>query len=268
MINKYVFVLLLLLCAFHITAQESGNFKPYMNEAGLIKKGDVRYSLFTNAEYGLSDKVSVCFHPVWIFMAPAVAIKWNFMKSDQWALSTLHGISIPTPAMRLFSASGTGGLISPEFDIPWMFSIRNGIIATKVLKDKHHFSGQFVVEFALNNSKLEPGSSIDIPVISPRNAVYYKNVGFDFAVAADGKIYRRFDYFSKMQLFLFPFEDKEFTEEYRNTCKYFTEWTTMVFYNTGSSFKIGVGSRLSYGDYPFGSQWHLLPHFDFVKYIR
>lgn len=35
-----------------------------------------------------------------------------------------------------------------------------------------------------------------------------------------------------------------------------------------NTFKLGVGGKLSYGTYPFGTQWHLIPFIDFVKYIE
>lgn len=250
-----------------VNAQDTRDFKPYMRNAGLMKKGDVRYSLLTNGEYGLSDNLTLNLHPVWIFMAPSVSLKWNLRKSDKHTLSIINGISSPTPAMRLFATSGTGGLISPEFEIPVMISVKNGIMATGKIGDNHLISGEFAIEFALFNSNLEPGSSIDLPIISPRNFVYYKNVGVDFALAAEGIVAGKLDYYSKVQVFIFPVDDKGYKEEYLDTGRFFGEWTGLLFWNTGKSFKIGAGTRLCYGDYPFGTQWHLLPKLDFVKYV-
>jgi hypothetical protein len=265
--TKNLIFLFILIFYFKIDAQDSSAVKTYMHNATLMGKGDIRYSIFSNGEYGLSDKLTMIVHPLWVFLAPSVAFKWSLKSSDQFKISMTHGISSPTPAMRLFASSGTGGLISPEFDIPVMFSIKNGIIATGIFGQNHRVSGDFSVEFALFHSGIEPGSSIDLPIISPRNAVYYKNVGFDFGLAAEGKFIRNLDYYTKVRFFIFPFEDKEYKEEYLETSRYFGEWTTMLFVNTGASFKIGAGVRLCYGDYPFGTQWHLLPQLDFVKYV-
>jgi hypothetical protein len=268
MCAKKLFFLLMVMYSIGAFTQDVPVFKPYMHTGGLMKKKAVRYSLFSYAEYGLSEKATIVLHPVWTFMAPTVAIKWKVKQSDQLTVSMIQGISSPTPAMRLVAASGTGGLISPEFDIPMMISIRNGVVATRTLNSNHLISGEFAVEFALFNTGLQPGSTIDLPIISPRNAVYYKNAGFDLGLAAEGKLLNKFDYYSKVQLFLFPFEVERYKEEYDDSSIFFGEWTTMLFYSTGSSFKVGAGTRLCYGDYPFGTQWHLLPHLDFVKYIR
>lgn len=264
---KNIIFILLIIFSYKLRAQESDHSKFYMHHAGLMEKGDYRYSLFTNGEYGLSDKLTLSVHPVWVFMAPTVSLKWNLKNTEKSTLSFIHGISSPTPAMRLFAMSGTGGLISPEFQIPVMLSVKNGIIATRKLGDKHMITGDIAVEFALFHSKLEPGSSIDLPIISPRNTVYYKNAGLDIGLAAEGVLTGKLDYFSRIQFFLFPFEDDTYREEYLETSKYFGELTTMFFIKTGASFKIGAGTRLCYGDYPFGTQWHLLPQLDFVKYV-
>ena len=258
-------IILIIASGTDFFGQEISGFKTFGRSADLMEKGDVRYSLFSKAEYGLTDKMTLSIHPLWIFMAPSVDVKWQIKKSDKNAIAIVHGISSPTPVMKLVAAEGTGGLISPEFDIPFMLSVKNGLISTWHVGTIHRMSAELNVKVALFNSKLLPGSSIDLPVISPRNAVYYKNAGLNLGLVAEGVLLKKTDYYTGVQLFLFPFEDNEYKEEYPETGQYFGEWTTMIFYNTGTSFKIGAGTRLCYGDYPFGTQWHLLPQLDFVK---
>jgi len=240
--------------------------KPYANESFLLSKGQYRYSLFTKAEYGLSDKITVRAHPLWIFFAPSVDIKWQLNSAGKKNISFIHGISCPTPAMNLFALKGTGGLISPEFDIPFMLSWRNGVIYSKELKKGHTITGELAIEFAIFNENLLPGSSIDLPVISPRNAVYYKNVGVDVSFVAEGKIIGKFDYYSKSQIFVFPSNNDRYALEYNETSRFFVESTVLIFWNLSKKCKLGFGGRLCFGDYPFGTQWHLLPMLDFVRY--
>ena len=248
--------------------QESTSFKPFGQHSDLLAKGDMRYSLFTKGEYGISDKLTIRLHPLWIFMAPSIDVKWQWKKSEKRSVSFVHGISSPTPGMSLFAMEGTGGLISPEFDIPFMLSVRNGMISTWKLKNEHRVTSELGVEFALLNDKLQPGSSIDLPIISPRNAVYYKNFGIDAGLTAEGKILGRIDYYSKVQGFIFPAETSEYEQEYGKTGKIFGEATALIFWNISKKCKFGLGTKLCYGEYPFGNQWHLLPFFDFVRYSR
>lgn len=253
-------------CVFNVTAQTDAVFRSYAHTSDLIPKGNFRYSLFSNMEYGLTDNVTIEAHPIWMFLSPSVEVKWGILNKNGKAFSIYHGIACPTPILSIVSREGTGGFISPEFRIPFMLSVRNGIVSTHNLAPKQRVTYECGFEIALFNDELEPGSSIDLPIISPRNAVYYKNAGFNLALGLEGKIRGKFDYFSKAEVFLFPFNDQEYELEYDNSNMYFGEMTGLAFWNITQKFKLGIGGRLSYGDYPFGTQWHLLPMLDFVKY--
>lgn len=267
--KKIVVLLTMLAChCLTVFTQSASGFKQFANTAEQPLRNQWRYSLFSNAEYGISDKVSVRTHPLWFFVAPSAEIKWQWAASDNRNISFVHGITCPSPVMNIFAMSGTGGVISPEFDIPVVFSIKNGIISTWKLHDKHRLTAEAVVKFAILNNKLQPGSSIDLPVISPRNAVYYKNVGLEAAWTNEGVMTGRLDYYSRLQVFLFPVGNDRYREEYGSTSRFFGEYTAMIGWNISGKFKLGAGGRLCYGDYPFGTQWHLLPMIDFVRYVR
>lgn len=267
--KKIVVILTIMVCISRMVfTQPDYSFKQFGNTAEQPLKKQWRYSLFSNAEYGISDKVSLRAHPVWFFVAPSAEVKWQWMGSEKRNIAFVHGITCPTPVMNIFAMSGTGGLISPEFKIPVMFSIKNGIISTWRLNDRHKITAEALIKFAVLNSKLQPGSSIDLPVISPRNAVYYKNVGLEAALTNEGVFTGRFDYYSRLQAYLFPAGKKIYKEEYGSTSRFFGEYTAMVGWNISDKFKLGAGGRLCYGEYPFGTQWHLLPMLDFVRYVR
>lgn len=250
-----------------MAAQSDIPFRNYAYTSDIMPKGHFRYSLFSNTEYGLTDNITIAAHPLWLFLSPSVEARWELLQKNNYAVSVYHGIVCPTPILSLVSRKGTGGFISPEFEIPFMLSLRNGVLSTYNLAPEQRLTGEFEFEFALFNDALEPGSSIDLPIISPRNAVYYKNAGLNLALGMEGKIRGKFDYYSKAEVFLFPFKDEEYKVEYGNTSSYFGEMTGLAFWNIARKFKLGFGGRLSYGDYPFGTQWHLLPMLDFVKYV-
>ncbi|MEI6091058.1 MAG: hypothetical protein WCR42_11440 [bacterium] len=249
-------------------SKDNENFINYSKSANVLPKGDFRYSLFGQTEVGLSNKLTISAHPIMLFVSPSIDLKYNFMKNEKYSISTIHGATCPTLLLNLVKTKGTGGFISPEFEIPFMLSIRNGIIGTYKYAPNHILSGSFVFEFALFNSSLDPGTSIDIPLISPRSAVYYRNAGFDLALSAEGKICNKFDYAGKAELFLFPFSNERYNSEYdKTTNSLFSEFSGMIFWNINKSIKLGAGARLCYGYYPYGEQWHLLPLLDFVKYV-
>lgn len=262
------FSLIIVFATIGLSAQQSNPFRSYAHNAATMQKAQMRYSLFSFAEYGISDKLTISAHPLWVFMSPDISVRWTLADNGKSKISLTHGISCPTPVLSLVARKGTGGIISPEFDIPFMLSISNGIISSYEINSNHVLTGGLSLEFALLNNSLEPGSTIDLPIISPRNNVFYKNFGIELNIGAEGKLSGKFDYFSKAEIFIFPFQDDEFKAEYGNTNRFFGELTGMAFWNITKKFKLGFGGRLNYGDYPFGTQWHLLPVIDFVKYTR
>jgi len=261
-------VLIIVVSLYQINAQSNSPYRNFGHNAENLAKSQLRYSLFTFSEYGINDQITLIAHPLWVFLSPDISLKWNLSKNSTTVISLMHGLSCPTPILSLISRKGTGGVISPEFDIPFMLAIKNGILANYHFYDNHVFSAGLAIEFALFNDKLEPGSSIDLPVIAPRFNVFYRNPGIEFNIGVEGKLYKKFDYYTKTELFLFPFQNKNFKEEYGNTNGFFGELTGMAFWNISKKFKLGLGGRLCYGSYPFGTQWHLLPAIDFVKYTK
>lgn len=114
---------------------------------------------------------------------------------------------------------GTGGLISPEFDIPFMLSVRNGMISTWKLKNDHRITSELGVEFALLNDKLQPEVLLTFPSLVQEMLFIIKNSGIDAGLTAEGKILGRIDYYSKVQGFIFPAETSEYEQEYGKTGK-------------------------------------------------
>ena len=103
-----------------------------------------------------------------MFLSPSVSIKYNFYNQGKFSISSMHGINYPAPLMNLVKNKGTGGFISPEYEIPWLLSVYNSVAATYLIGGNQILTGELGLEFALNNSKLSPGTSVDLPVILPR----------------------------------------------------------------------------------------------------
>ena len=268
--NLTLYILIVILSSSSIFSQdENSTFRFYDETANVINKSDYRFSLFKNTEYGITDDLSISAHPLLLFVNPSIDVKYNFYKKDDLMISSIHGINYPTLMMNTLKGPGTGGFISPEFKIPVMFSIRNGVLATYKLDNSHFLTGKFAFEFALNNSDLSPGTSIDIPVILPRTMVYYKSIGFDVVIASEGSIWHTLDYHASTEFFLFPFGGTDYEKEYsENSTDFFMEISGGCFWNIVKSAKLGITGKLCYGQYPFGTQWHLIPYVDFVKFVE
>jgi hypothetical protein len=266
--RKLMLVIYLLNVNYIISQNDSTKFRLY-GESAIVSQQSYKYSIFEVSEYRINQKFSIVGHPLMIFLSPSISLKYNFYNKNNLSISSVNGFNYPTILMNIVKAKGTGGFISPEFEIPNLFSIRNSIIATLLFEGNVFLTGSVGFEFALNNSKLEPGTSIDLPIILPRSLVYYKNVGFILMIETEGVLIKDFDFGCKSEIFFFPIKDDKFDYEYQETSNnIFWELSGNVFWNIRKSFKLGVGGRLCYGTYPFGDQWHLLPFIDFVKYIE
>jgi hypothetical protein len=213
--------------------------------------------------------MEICAHPLMLFLSPSVDIQYALTRFGNTTICGISGFNYPTILMRLVAAKGTGGLISPEFTIPQMVSIRNGIVATMKIAEQHFVSSRILFEFALNNGALEPGSSIDLPVIAPHSAVYYNDAGFAVAIAAEGLVHSVISYHCKSELFIFPFISQEYEDEYPlGQQDLFFDFSGTAVWHLSGSARLSTGFKLTYGNYPFGGQWHLMPTIDFMKWIE
>ncbi len=266
---------LLLIISSKLIAQDLSpisKFRFFSFNASIITRKSLDLSLLSKNEYGLSDNLSVLSHPITLFLSPSVDIKWKHYEDNKFEYSTIHGLNYPTPLLRIISMKGTGGIISPEFNIANMISIRNGIIGTYCISENRFLSGKFIFEFALGNSNLDEGTSIDLPIIAPRSAVYYKDIGFNLGLSYEEKISGYFDYLAEFGVFIFPYEKNTIPESQsayirQNQQNFFFESTLAVIWNGSKRFQLGFGLQLLYGNYAFGKEWHLLPYIDFRDLI-
>lgn len=216
------------------------------------------FALLHNSRYAVSNRVELGFHPLLVFLSPDIEVKWKQLEAETYTLSSFHSVNYPSLLMRTVQIKGAGGFISPEFDIPNMFAFQNGVMLTTTARDRHVFTGKALFEFSINSGVPDERTTVDLPFVFPRSAVYYKGYGFITGVAAEGKLFGRFAYLFSSDAYFFP----------RDGLDFFSENTAGVVWRTGKKFKLLVGGELTYGEYPFGTQWHLLPTVDFRWFLH
>jgi hypothetical protein len=174
-------------------------------------------------------------------------------------LTTEHGIFYPTQAMRLVTRKGAGGLISPEFTIPQMFSLHNGfLVSCKPFKNAI-LSSHAGIAFSIKFGPLDKLSTIDLPIIYPRLAVFYHNPEFDVGMDFRGKIIPVFGWLFNVENFLLCHTKQNWFLENKGA---------LVYTSKKETFRAEIGYKLCYGRYPAGPQWHLLPALDLVLGIK
>jgi hypothetical protein len=209
--------------------------------------------LFQALRYAWSGSVELSTHPLAFFLIPNLSVKWSHGSRNGFQIATRHSLTYPTPLLRAVSRKGIGGLISPEFTIPQMVSIFNEVIVSRPLGRSFLATADAGVCFAIKSGWLDERTTIDLPIVFPRLNVYYAGYGFHGGTDLRVDAFRRWRIQAGAEAFYYPSADERFAFEQKG----------LLLWNKSVTFQLCAGYRLSYGEYPFGTQWHLLaPVFD------
>jgi len=246
-------------------------FKPDLEwpsgTAYTLPKGRYEIGLFQPLRYGQTNKLEWSTHPILNFFIPNVSIKISFSLFHGWEMATRHSFVYPTPLLRKIRVKGfgiqaladmdVGGIIANDPDIPQiphMISSRNEVVLSRLLGKSTVLTGKMGVVLALKTGKLDTRTTIDLPIIFPRLGVYYNGYGINLGADVLRQVTKRINFLIDADLFLLPgLEEGDFAFEHKG----------LFIWNKSSRFQVMFGYKLVYGEYPFGTQWHLLPLLDF-----
>jgi len=220
-----------------------------------VPKHRCEVGLLTGSRYGITNNIELSTHPLTFLLMPQLNIKVGWGEHSGFQLATEHGILYPTQLMRLVARKGTGGLISPEFSIPQMFAIDNRLIVSCKPSKNTILSAHAGITFSVKFDDLDSRSTIDLPVIYPRLAVFYNQPEFDLGIDFRGKFAPRFGWLFNVNNYIFSGTTKNYFLENKGILAYTSKKGTL---------RIEAGYKLCYGKYPAGPQWHLLPVIDIV----
>ena len=220
-----------------------------------IPKHRWELGLFTASRYGISNNLELSAHPLMFFIMPQVTVKAGWGAYSGFRLATEHGIFYPTQFMRLVATKGTGGLISPEFTIPQMFAISNRFLVSYAPFKQSILTAHAGIAFAIKLGPLDSRTTIDLPVIYPRLAVFYNQPEFDAGIDFRGKFIPRFGWLFSVENFIVCGTIHDYFMENKGVLAYTSKKETL---------RVEAGYKLCFGKYPSGSQWHLLPVVDVI----
>lgn len=250
-IRYAVWLFILLIAATALSGQTSAELSWRnwsANSAYGMPVGRWQVGIFQALRYGYSESVELSLHPLAFFLMPNLDAKWCHGSISGLQVASRHSIYYPTPLLRTLSREGTGGIISPEFTIPHMISIYTELLVSSPLGRDHLLTGKAGLCLAIRSGPLDARSTIDLPLVFPRLAVFYQDYGFRGGMDVQGLILRRWHYLLDGDLFYYPKGEENFAFEHRG----------LVLWQKSPRFQFCVGYKLCYGQYPFGSQWHLL----------
>jgi len=238
---------LLLICQ-SLSAREIQNISWAHESAFITLPGSIEKGLFGPLYYGLSDCYELSSHIFANPLIPNLNLKWSHRIPGKFSLASVHSFFYPTPLLRLLARKGIGGIISPEFKIPSLLGLYNGIIISKSMPANQIVSWKLGINIGLKSAQLDDRTTIDLPLVYPRLMPFYHGygirIGGDYRKNYNQRISLLIDY----DVFMFPGASEGFAVENKS----------LFFWYSSERTQFSIGYKLIYGKYPFGSQWHLL----------
>ena len=203
---------------------------------------------------GLNDKTELRTNALLFPVLPNVGVKLGWGTNDGFVFASEHAVSYPTLFLKTVSMKGTGGLISPQFSFPFILAINNSLIVSKPVGTNSLLSADAGFCFSIRGGTPDYRSSIDLPLFYPRMAHYYQGVSLRAGSSFKGQIVNRLLYEESARLFVIT----------RNSDNLFVENTGTLMWAVGKSLRIKAGYCMTWGRYPFGNEFNLMPTLDLV----
>ncbi|MEE9167751.1 MAG: hypothetical protein V3U24_09890 [Candidatus Neomarinimicrobiota bacterium] len=234
--------------------------------AHTLPRGRYEIGLFQPLRYGQTEYVEWSTHPILFIKMPNIRVKISHSTFSGWKVATRHSLVYPTPLLRLLRVKGfgiqaladmdVGGIISDDPtipQIPHMISSRNEIMLTRFFGTSTFITVKAGLALSVKSGELDSRTSVDLPTVFPRLGVYHNTYGMNLGLDFLTKVTKRTELVTDMDALLLPgLDEGTFAFEHKG----------LLIWNKSSRFQVTVGYKLVFGEYPFGTQWHLLPLFD------
>jgi hypothetical protein len=255
--NKFLSKLILVVLAGSILCAKEKNANIWSaGSAYVLPQKRIEIGLFQPLRYGYSTHIEWSVHPLLFFIMPNFSIKWSHGFSKDFTFATRHSLYYPTLLLRTISREGTGGIISPEFEIPHMLAFNNEILISREIGNGYLITGKTGISLATKFGSLDERTTIDLPMVYNRLLVFYHGYQLRFGVEMQGKIYGKWRLLLDGDYFYIPGVEHNKAFEHKG----------LILWHISDQTEISLGYKLNYGEYPYGSQWHLLlPIFDIQK---
>lgn len=213
--------------------------------------------LFQPLKYGLAPGLEVATHPLAMAVIPNLTIKrtLNLPATGVWA--TVHSLTYPTPLMNMLAREGTGGLVSPEFEFPAAVIFYNEIRVSRTIKKNILMTSKVGLALGKTFGDLDNRTTIDFPLIfqrlSPLYDGAYLRIGADLEFKKlnifGWRLSDRWQLLLDDDLFLIAGKEHRIGLEHKG----------LLIWNKTEKFRFTVGYKIVFGQYPFGTQWNIMP---------
>jgi len=224
--------------------------------AAVLRPGEHSMGFLQPLRLGLNGNLELITHPVLDLLQPNLALQKNHGRVAGWQVATRHFAAYPTLFLRTIRKNGTGGIIAPDPDmgkIPQMLYWRS---EARISRDflRSLVTCKAGIAIGVGGTKMDERLRIDYPLALQRMEVLFNGWGLNLGGAMRYHLNSRIDILLDANLYSLP----------GSPYSKFFEHKLQVFLKHSQTFRINCGYILSYGEYPFGSQWYILPLIDFV----
>lgn len=211
-----------------------------------LPRGGLEVGVFAPLRWGLTDHVELSVHPLVALVAPHLDAKIAWGRVAGIAIASTHGVLYPTPAMRLLSKEGTGGIVPHDVRYPHLLETGHHLVATRALGD-HLLTVRAGGRLAWNLTEFDgprTWSEVEWHFIWPRAAAWFTGWSLDAGLAAEGPVWRALGYRLALDGFAMPGLRGDRA----------VEWAALVTARPRPGLRVEAGLQWSWAEFPYGSR--------------
>ena len=223
------------------------------NTAQLMEKGQWSVGVFSPLRYGLKDDIELEVHPGWALLAPHIGVKNRKGSLKNWQISRKYSISYPTPLLKKLASPGIGGILAADSTIPQIISAGNDNYLTRSFEKAGSLTlavgAHFAYSFGDSNY-----TTIDAPYGFRLTNLYQNGISVNIGLGWEYFITQKLGFRIWSQSYLFPASEQKWMVEERDT----------FLYQVSERSQLSAGVNMAVGEYPYGTNWHVLPSVDWA----
>ena len=231
----------------------------WSHSAHLLPVNKWEVGIFQPLRYGYSETMEISCHPILFFIMPNASFKIPHKDIGGWTTASKHSFVYPTSLLNLLSRGiNIGGniasLIPPNLHVPPMIGFSNEWLMSKssTIADITLHGG---LDLGIVFGELDSRSSIDLPLIYHRMAVYYNTWGIDMGLDIYKQFTNKIGIHSDIDFHFFPGFEGAYDIEHK----------FLFIWNNSERFQIITGYKFIYGQFPHGSESRFLPYIPLVE---
>lgn len=214
--------------------------------ARTLPAGRWEVGVFGPLRWGATDRVTLSTHPLLATVAPQLDATAGWVDAGGFEVASAHGLLYPTPAMRLLSKEGTGGLVPHDVRYPHILATSHHLLVSRAV------SGHLVTlraggRLAWNLTRFDGPrwwSQVEWHFIWPRAAAWFTGWSLDAGLAAEGPLWRTLGYRLELDGFLMPGLRGDRA----------AEWAVLGTWRARPGFQLRGGVKWSWCEFPYGDR--------------